>query len=60
MIVATSSMAPSRKDDRIEAVLYRQTWEVELQGGEKQTHTRHNLTKILKVDRINFVKGQNF
>ena len=39
------------KDDRIEAVLYRHTWEVELQGGGKETHTRHNLTKIIKVER---------
>ena len=40
-----------KKDDSIEAVLYRHTWDVELQGGGKQTHTRHNLTKIIKVDR---------
>ncbi len=40
-----------KKDDSIEVVLYRHTWEVELQGGGKQTHTRHNLAKIVKVDR---------
>ncbi len=40
-----------KKDDGIEAVLYRHTWEVELQGGGKQSHTRHNLTRIIKVDR---------
>jgi len=40
-----------KKDDSIEAVLYRHTWEVELQGGGKETHTRHNLTRIIKVDR---------
>jgi len=32
-------------------VLYRHTWEVELQGGGTQTHTRHNLAKVIKVDR---------
>ena len=41
----------AQKDDCIEAVLYRHTWEVELQGGGKQTHTRHNLAKVIKVDR---------
>ncbi len=40
-----------KKDDCIEVVLYRHTWEVELQGGGKQTHTRHNLAKVIKVDR---------
>ena len=40
-----------KKDDSIEAVLYRHTWEVELQGGEKQTHTRHNLSKVIKIER---------
>ena len=40
-----------KKDDCIEAVLYRHTWDVELQGGGKQTHTRHNLGKIITVDR---------
>ena len=40
-----------KKDDSIEAVQYRHTWEVELQGGGKETHTRHNLTRIIKVDR---------
>ena len=40
-----------KKDDCIEAVLYRHSWTVELQGGGKQTHTRHNLAKVLKVDR---------
>ncbi len=40
-----------KKDESIEAVLYRHTWEVELQGGGKQTHTRHNLAKIIKVYR---------
>ena len=40
-----------KKDDSIEAVLYRHTWEVELQGGKKETHTRHHLAKILRVDR---------
>jgi hypothetical protein len=40
-----------KRDDTIEVVLYRHTWEVELQGGGKQTHTRHNLAKVIKVDR---------
>ena len=40
-----------KKDDSIEAVLYRHTWEVELQDGKKATHTRHNLAKILTVER---------
>jgi hypothetical protein len=40
-----------KKDNNIEAVLYRHTWEVKLRGGGKQTHTRHNLAKIIKVDR---------
>ena len=40
-----------KKDDSIEAVLYRHTWIVELQGGEKQTHTRHNLSKVIKIER---------
>ena len=40
-----------KKDDSIEVILYRHTWEVELQGGGKETHTRHNLTRIIKVDR---------
>jgi hypothetical protein len=40
-----------KKDDSIEAVLYRHTWEVALQGGETRTHTRHNLAKVIKVDR---------
>jgi len=40
-----------KKDDSIEAVLYRHTWEVELQGWGKETHTRHNLTTIIKVER---------
>jgi len=40
-----------KKDDGIEAVLYRHTWKVELQSGEVQTHTRHNLARIIKVDR---------
>ena len=40
-----------KKDDSIEVVLYRHTWDVELQGGGKQTHTRHNLAKVIKVDR---------
>jgi len=40
-----------KKDDCIEAVLYRHTLEVELQGGGKQSHTRHNLGKVIRVDR---------
>jgi len=40
-----------KKDDSIEAVLYRHTWNVTLQGGETETHTRHNLAKILTVER---------
>ena len=40
-----------KKHDTIEAVLYRHTWETKLQGGGTQTHTRHNLGKILRVDR---------
>jgi hypothetical protein len=40
-----------KKDDCIEAVLYRHTWEVDLQGGGTQTHTRHNLTRIIKVEK---------
>ena len=40
-----------KRDDTIEVVLNRHTWEVQLQGGGKQTHTRHNLAKIIKVDR---------
>ena len=40
-----------KKGDYIEAVLYRHTWEVDLQGGGKQAHTRHNLSTITKVDR---------
>ena len=39
------------KDDGIEAVLYRHTWDETLQSGEVQTHTRHNLARISKVDR---------
>jgi hypothetical protein len=45
-----------KKGDSIEAVLYRHTWEVELQGGEKETHTRHNLASITKVERIGNAK----
>lgn len=45
-----------KKGDSIEAVLYRHTWEVELQGGEKETHTRHNLATITKVERIGNAK----
>src|SRR6266568_5856270 len=45
-----------KKGDSIEAVLYRHTWEVELQGGEKETHTRHNLASITKVERIGTAK----
>jgi hypothetical protein len=45
-----------KKDDSIEAILYRHTWIVELQGGGKQTHTRHNLVKIIKVDRVGAAK----
>ena len=40
-----------KKDDSIEAVLYRHTWEVALQGGAKETHTRHNLATITRVER---------
>ncbi len=45
-----------KKDDSIEVVLYRHTWDVELQGGGKQTHTRHNLAKVAEVDRIEDAK----
>ncbi len=45
-----------KKGDSIEAVLYRHTWEVELQGGEKETHTRHNLATITRVERIGNAK----
>jgi hypothetical protein len=45
-----------KKGDSIEAVLYRHTWEVELQGGEKETHTRHNLATITRVERIGTAK----
>ena len=45
-----------KKGDCIEAVLYRHTWDVDLQGGGKQTHTRHNLAKVLKVDRFDAAK----
>ena len=45
-----------KKGDSIEAVLYRHTWEVELQGDEKETHTRHNLSTITKVERIGNAK----
>ncbi|HEY6285859.1 MAG TPA: hypothetical protein VIX20_09375 [Ktedonobacteraceae bacterium] len=45
-----------KKGDTIEAVLYRHTWEVELQGGETETHTRHNLATITKVERIGTAK----
>src|SRR5260370_28922772 len=48
-----------KKDDSIEAVLYRHTWDVELQGGGKQTHTRHNLAKVVKVDRKGDAKRFN-
>ena len=40
-----------KKDDCIEAILYRHSWDVALQGGKKETHTRHNLTRIIKVER---------
>ena len=40
-----------KKEDSIEAVLYRHTWEVALQGGETETLTRHNLAKITTVER---------
>jgi len=40
-----------KKGDCIEAVLYRHSWNVELQGGGKQAFTRHNLSTITKVDR---------
>ncbi len=45
-----------KKGDSIEAVLYRHTWEVELQGGGKETHTRHNLATITRVERIGTAK----
>jgi hypothetical protein len=45
-----------KKGDSIEAVLYRHTWEVELQGGETETHTRHNLSTITRVERIGNAK----
>jgi hypothetical protein len=45
-----------KKGDSIEAVLYRHTWEVELQGGGKETHTRHNLSTITRVERIGNAK----
>ena len=45
-----------KKGDSIEAVLYRHIWEVELQGGERETHTRHHLSTITKVERIGTAK----
>jgi hypothetical protein len=53
LLLSTGSAAEPNllTDSSIEAVLYRHTWEVELQGGGKQTHTRHNLAKIISVDR---------
>ncbi len=45
-----------KKGDSIEAVLYRHTWEVPLQGGGIETHTRHNLATITKVVRIGTAK----
>jgi hypothetical protein len=45
-----------KKGDSIEAVLYCHTWEVELQGRETETHTRHNLSTITKVERIGNAK----
>ena len=45
-----------KKGDSVEAVLYRHTWDVELQGGEKETHTRHNLSTITRVERIGNAK----
>lgn len=45
-----------KKGDSIEAVLYRHRWEVELQSGDKETHTRHNLATITKVERIGNAK----
>jgi hypothetical protein len=40
-----------KKEDSIECVLYRHTWEVPLQSGETETHTRHNLSTITKVEK---------
>src|SRR6266566_1321597 len=45
-----------KKGDSIEAVLYRHTWEVPLQGGGIETHTRHNLSTITRVQRIGTAK----
>lgn len=45
-----------KEGDSIEAVLYRHTWETELQGGGTQTNTRHNLSTITKVERIRNAK----
>jgi hypothetical protein len=47
-----------KKEDSIECVLYRHTWEVPLQSGETETHTRHNLATITKVERINARKAK--
>lgn len=45
-----------KKNDSIEAVLYRHTWDVQLQGGGTETHTRHNLATITRVERIGSAK----
>ena len=45
-----------KKDDSLEAVLYRHTFEVSLQNGDKETHTRHNLATIIKVERKGHAK----
>lgn len=47
-----------KQGDSIEAVLYRHTWEVALQGGKTETHTRHNLTAITRVERKGSAKRQ--
>lgn len=47
-----------KKDDSIEAVLYRHTFEVTLQSGEKELHQRHNLATIIKVERKSSAKRQ--
>ncbi len=48
-----------KKGDSIIAVLFRHTWETDLQGGGKQTHTRHNLVTIPKVERIGDAKRKS-
>lgn len=47
-----------KQGDSVEAVMYRHTWQVALQGGKTETHTRHNLTAITRVERKGDAKRQ--